>query len=339
MKNAARKQTPCYRSVIICGIVFLGGCASPSTPGKSELAAAIRDFQMRETAGIAANDESVAKVADSADPRDACFFGMIPQGSPDSRPASAAASDQLTRKTPEYWRPNLARQAGGELKQFITRDGWLAFKDAYWRADNALILAGTLGASVAIRESGVDDAVRRRTVGEFKMGDLDESVQILGNPATHFAAAGLLWAGSAATQDLKTHEFSRALGEALIVNGVTTMALKVGTNTRGPDGDNRAWPSGHTSSAFTTAAVIHEFYGPWAGIPSLALAGLVGYQRIDSRVHDLSDVAFGAVLGYVVGASIAKEQKGDFPEIWGMKVLPYTDPQTGATGLALFKSW
>lgn len=318
--------------------LFQAGCSDHSRMETVNVANALASYESRAGRELAPERQPLIPGQPPSREADSVYLGAFPPVPPNSQPASAAAAPDDPMRS-GYWRPNLARQAGGELKQFAKHDGWMAFKDAYWRVDNALILAGTLGASIAIRESGVDGAVRRRTAGEFKMGDLDESVQILGHPGTHFAAAGLIWAASGASQDLEAHEFSRALGEALIVNGVTTMALKVGTNTRAPDGDNRAWPSGHTSSAFTTAAVINEMYGPEAGLPSLALAGLVGYQRIDSRVHDFSDVVFGAVLGYIVGSSVAREQKGEHPEIWGMKILPYTDPQTGATGLALFKSW
>jgi membrane-associated phospholipid phosphatase len=144
---------------------------------------------------------------------------------------------------------------------------------------------------------------------------MDEPIQLLGHPGTHFAGAGALWLASALAKDMKQHEVAKSLGSALAVNGITTMALKVAANSTAPNGDAMAWPSGHTSSSFTVAAVLNEYYGPWVGIPSLALAGLVGYQRIDSRVHDFSDVVFG------------------------MTLLPYADPYTGASGLALMKSW
>lgn len=331
-----------YSSVVafaFAGLTLIqAGCSAHSRMETVEVANALADYESRAGRKLAAGRQPLIAERPSSREADSVYLGAFPAFQSNSQPATAVAAPHDPMRF-GYWRPNLARQAGGELKQFAKHDGWMAFRDAYWNVDNAMILAGTLGASIAIRESGVDNAVRRRTAGEFKMGDMDETVQILGNPSTHFAAAGLIWVASGASQDLKSHEFSRALGEALIVNGVTTMALKVGTNTRAPDGDNRAWPSGHTSSAFTTAAVINEMYGPEAGLPSLALAGLVGYQRIDSRVHDLSDVVFGAVLGYIVGSSVAREQKGEHPEIWGMKVLPFTDPQTGATGLALLKSW
>jgi membrane-associated phospholipid phosphatase len=240
---------------------------------------------------------------------------------------------------PDYWRDDLWDQATDEFGEFALRGFWRGYETVFWDVENVLTLTAAMGASVAIRGTDVDDTIRSRVSGHRQLGDLDETIQILGNPGTHFAAAGVLWLGSALTEDVRTHELSRTLTEALAVNGVTTLLLKASANTRNPRGDSLSWPSGHTSSAFTVAAVLNEHYGPWVGVPSLALAGLAGYQRIDSREHDFSDVVFGAVLGYVVGTSVARDGKARFPEIWGAKIVPYTDPQTGVSGIALWKQF
>ena len=276
-------------------------------------------------------------------------LGMIPQdtqptrqpGSQPSDQSQAAASQPLAKgRVPEgYWRQDIWHQMGHEALDMGQRGFWRGFKTSFWDVENALLLTAAMGASVAVRETGVDNTVRERTRGHRQLGDLDEPLQLLCHPGTHFAGAGVLWLTTALTKDVEGHEFSRALAEALSVNGVTTMALKAAANTRTPDGEHMGWPSGHTSSVFTVAAVVNEFYGPLAGVPAFALAGLCGYQRLDSRVHDFSDVIFGAMLGYVVGTSVARDEKAQFPEIWGMKVVPYVDPESGATGLALMKSW
>lgn len=238
-----------------------------------------------------------------------------------------------------YWRKDVWHQMGHEAKRLGGRDVWRGFKTSFWDLENALVLTATMGASITIRETGVDDTIRNRTHGSRALGDMDETIQLLGHPGVHFAGAGVLWLGSTLAQDVKTHEVAKSLTQALAVNGITTLALKAAANTRAPDNVRHAWPSGHTSSAFTVAAVLNEYYGPWVGLPSLALAGLVGYQRLDSRVHDFSDVVFGGVLGYVVGTSIARDGKAQLPELFGMKVIPYADPYTGASGLALYKQW
>jgi membrane-associated phospholipid phosphatase len=269
---------------------------------------------------------------------------LLSQGPLPEAPPTTQATTRPTRHAdtafvpPEgYWRRNVWHQMGYEAKQFGARGFWRGFKTAFWDVENALILTATLGASITIRETGVDDTIRERTLGHRQLGDFDEPIQLLGHPGTHFAATGALWLTSALTKDVEQHEVAKSLAQALAVNGVTTMALKAIANTEAPNGDELAWPSGHTSSAFTAAAVLNEYYGPWVGIPSLALAGLVGYQRIDSRVHDFSDVVFGAMLGYMVGTSIAKDEKARFPELFGMEVVPFVDPPTGATGFALIK--
>ena len=145
---------------------------------------------------------------------------------------------------------------------------------------------------------------------------------------------------SALTEDFKQHEVSKKLTQALAVNGVTTLLLKASANTRGPDGDRLAWPSGHSSSAFTVAAVINEYYGPLAGIPSLVLAGFIGYQRIDSRRHDFSDVIFGGMLGYIIGSSIARDGKADERDneagIYGERDLL---PEETAWNVSLSTAW
>ena len=260
-----------------------------------------------------------------------------PASQPATQPGAAPRRDGRWVVPEGYWRQDTWHQMGRESLELVRREFWRGFKTSFWDVENAIVLTATLGASIAIRETGVDDTVADRAWRHRQLGDMDEPIQILGHPGTHFAAAGVIWLGSTLTKSVREHEFAKALTEALAVNGVTTVLLKVATNTSSPDGERYAWPSGHTSSAFTFAAVVNEYYGPLAGIPSLALAGLVGYQRIDSRVHDFSDVVFGGMLGYIVGTSIARDQKAQFPEVFGMKVLPYADPETGASGLALLK--
>ncbi len=268
-------------------------------------------------------------------PTSACFH----QSSPETQPTDDLATPLTFEPPAGYWRRNVWHQMGREGLNLGTHGLWRGFKTAFWDVENALALTVAMGASVSIRETGVDDTIVGRVHGNRQLGDFDEPIQLLGHPGTHFAAAGALWLGSTLTKDVKQHELAKTLGQALAVNGLTTMALKVTVRTDAPNGDRLAWPSGHTSSSFTVAAVLNEHYGPMVGVPSLALAGLVGYQRLDSNVHNFSDVVFGAMLGYVVGSSIARDNQAEFPELFGMELIPFIDPETGTSGLALTKRW
>ena len=59
-----------------------------------------------------------------------------------------------------------------------------------------------------------------------------------------------------------------------------------------------SFPSGHTSSAFSTAVSLSHAYPKWYVIaPSLLWSSSVAYSRMYLGVHYPSDIAAGAVLG------------------------------------------
>jgi membrane-associated phospholipid phosphatase len=65
-----------------------------------------------------------------------------------------------------------------------------------------------------------------------------------------------------------------------------------------PDGSgDDAFPSGHASTAFQSAAFLHRRYGMRTAWPAYALATFVGWSRIDADKHDSSDVLAGAAIG------------------------------------------
>ena len=78
--------------------------------------------------------------------------------------------------------------------------------------------------------------------------------------------------------------------------GVTHVLKRVVDKPR-PNGGDHAWPSGHTSSAFTGAAVLQIRHGWTVGIPAYLLAGYVGWTRVYVDAHDYWDFLGGAIIG------------------------------------------
>jgi membrane-associated phospholipid phosphatase len=212
-------------------------------------------------------------------------------------------------------------------------------KYTFLRKDNitALLLAG--GASIAMHNGRADDDL----AGNFEnhrvfQGFTDESLNVVGNPGTHFAATGLWYALSAGSHDEFNKKRAWTMMTALAVTGLTTMGLKAIRDNKTPNGKSLAWPSGHTASSFCVASVLDEFYGPKVGIPAYILAGLVGYRMMDTGDHWASDVVFGATLGWVVGHSIAGKHKE--LEVAGFKVMPYiSTSHKSVAGVSLVKQF
>jgi len=213
-----------------------------------------------------------------------------------------------------------------------------ASKRTFLRPDNAaaLLLAG--GASIAMHQ----DADKHIAEHFERHGDLsnfeDESLNVVGHPVTHFAATGLWYALSAENRDEPNKQRARTMMTALSVTWLTTMGLKAARDNETPNGKRWAWPSGHTSSSFTVASVLDEFYGPKVGIPAYVLASLVAYRMMDAGDHWASDVVFGATLGWVVGHTVAGKNKK--LEVAGFEVLPYLGDAYGTTmGVSLVKQF
>jgi len=220
-----------------------------------------------------------------------------------------------------------------ELPATLWDDTVATFTDG--RVLLALGAAGALGA--AINGAGCDDAVARRTDGHRQLPKaLDGIGGCLGSPANQFPIAAGLYAIGLLAEDDKLYETSKTLINALAINGAVNVVLKAAAHTEPPNGGENGWPSGHTSSSFAFATVLYESYGPAVGLPLYAFAAFVGYERIDARNHDLSDVLSGAVIGTAIGWAVANNHQ---PRLLGMDVLPMIDPASGTVGVMLAGRW
>lgn len=205
---------------------------------------------------------------------------------------------------------------------------------------NAIILGAAAGGAVAIREH-LDGDVRDYTAEHpQRWGGASAVLRDFGEFSYQVPVIGAIYGISLWTQDEHTHEFSKTLISAYSITALTTVAIKAVTNTNRPtnefqDGEY-GFPSYHAASAFSIAAVADEYYGWPVGLPCYALAGLVGWSRIDQREHDLSDVVFGSILGFVIGKSVSAAHMDG---ITGCQVVPCFDPATRSFGAVFHKKF
>jgi len=212
-------------------------------------------------------------------------------------------------------------------------------KESFLRPDNAtaLLLAG--GASIIMHNTHADTNIERHFDKHPSLhGFEDEALNVLGHPMTHFVAGGAWYFLSAQNEDDFNRQRAWTMRTALSLTWIATTGLKLARNNETPNGKDNAWPSGHTSSSFTVASVLDEFYGPKVGIPAYIAASAVAYRMMDTGDHWASDVVFGATLGWVVGHTVAGRHKKF--EIAGCDVVPYVgNTEESTVGVGFLKQF
>lgn len=254
----------------------------------------------------------------------------------DSNPASETRGKSEPIPQPEIpWEPATVTYLGVPN----LRDDIHAFPGQLWddtkslfTISNGLNLALDAGLTAIVAHNWDDEVRDDVAMHPRRWGGFNNVMDVVGHPLTHAGVAGGLYAVALITDNPKDHEFAKALINALILTNGTTVALKYSFDTERPNGKDHGFPSGHTSSSFAVAAVVNEFYGPTIGLGAYVTAGLVGWSRIDNRSHDLSDVLFGAALGYIIGQSVAKNHALEELDI---RLAPYSDPASGTHGISV----
>ena len=109
-----------------------------------------------------------------------------------------------------------------------------------------------------------------------------------------------------------------------------TYGIKYAVRRDRPTGECCAFPSGHASVTFATAAVLERHFGYRASWPMFLIAGYVSASRLTDNRHFLSDVLFGSALGMASGWTVVGRHGRE-----NFALLPV--PVRG--GVALAGSW
>jgi len=91
-----------------------------------------------------------------------------------------------------------------------------------------------------------------------------------------------------------------SLTKSLGLAALGTLALNSVIDKDSPNGKSSdAFPSGHATISFASAAFIQKRYGWRPGVPAYIVASYVGWLRVETDDHDSADVIGGAAIGII----------------------------------------
>jgi hypothetical protein len=200
----------------------------------------------------------------------------------------------------------------------------------HWNNAAALTIGGGL-AALSHEEWDSKVAANTEAHPERFGGTWNDVLDVLANGYTLYGISAAFYGSSLFVESRRLHDFSLDLLSAYTLEMPLVFGLKRAFDTERPNGENHGFPSGHAAASATLGALLNRHYGPYAGLGGAAFAALVAFHRVDARNHDVSDVIFGAAIGYVFGRTA-----GDVEEVPVLKAhLAPLRSSTGAPGFQL----
>ena len=183
--------------------------------------------------------------------------------------------------------------------------------NAYPRRQSTWVILGIGGAAAALAHP-VDDEVNDKLAGSDAAARFFAPGQYIGSFYTQVGMATSLYVVGRyvvphAEGGPRTNKVSHVgfdMLRALIVSQTLTQGIKVAVRRDRPTGQCCAFPSGHASATFATAAVLERHFGYRNSWPMFLIAGYVATSRLHDQEHFLSDVLFGAAVGMSSGWTV-----------------------------------
>lgn len=210
-------------------------------------------------------------------------------------------------------RPDIIRVADGVLHTYTSPLRW---KGKNW-AEFGAVIGGTVALTFA------DQPVREFWSHQNGQGlDAINAVGYhYGKPYAGFALTAGLYSAGLVIKNQWARETAMMLGTSLITSGLLEMGLKTVVGRARPQQEQgnydltgmnpragfHSFPSGHASMAYTISFVLAKRVDSVPlKIMFYSLAGATTICRLYSDAHWVSDVAFGAVLGWYCSEAVIK---------------------------------
>lgn len=169
-----------------------------------------------------------------------------------------------------------------------------------------------IGAGAAAASHPADDELNSHLVGSDAVGRIFASGKWIGAVYVQAGTAVGLYVvgryvmphtdGEPGTNKVSHLGFDML--RAIVVSQALTQGIKITVRRSRPTGECCAFPSGHASATFATAAVLERHLGYRGSWPMFLAATYVATSRLHDNRHFLSDVMFGAALGVATGWTV-----------------------------------
>ena len=212
------------------------------------------------------------------------------------------------------------------------------------------LAGGLLGAGIFIYSF---DGQIRRIAGNNKSSSLDNiarQTEKIGNGGYELAMLGAFAGAGYVFKNYKMKDTAWLAAESFLAANAIGTVVKYSLGRARPYGGygkrafkpfafktvRTSFPSGHTTSAFSVAAVLALRYdSPWAGLAAYGAASAVALQRVYSDKHWASDGFFGAILGTVTGRAVIR-RAGSGPAKSAYLLPVITPDYSGALAVVRF---
>ncbi len=236
------------------------------------------------------------------------------------------ADSTFTPKKNKLKKPTIWQDIGNDF--IIFAEDWGVYLTIPLRMNTKGLIIGSSVVAGTVLTSTVDKdfrkAVSRRNFGTYNH-DFWDAPTAYGFVQYPSIFGGALYTIGLLTRENELRKTGRMLLQSLAYSGTLTMGMRILFGRHRPftsketqyefswfnmAGDTQSFPSGHTVVAFTTSTILAEQIDTWwARVVLYSFAALTGYARLYNDKHWLSDVTFGAILGYASAKFVLNREK------------------------------
>ncbi|MEO8512418.1 MAG: phosphatase PAP2 family protein [Ignavibacteria bacterium] len=224
------------------------------------------------------------------------------------------ADSTFTKQSSKPFKTTIIQDIGNDLKYFAIDWGYF-FGAPFSSSKNLIISSAVVGGTIlsSTLDKDVRKAVSIQGTGTYN-GNFWDGPTAYGYVQYPSIFGAALYTVGLFARESELRKTGRMMIQSLVYSGTIALGIRYLLGRHRPftsennqyefsmfnsAGDTQSFPSGHTVVAFATSTILAEQINTWWARTILySFAALTGYARLHNDKHWLSDIIFGAALGY-----------------------------------------